>query len=70
MNTTSSLTPAQAVTIFGGIALLIVGVYDVYAGGWIGPDYTVSRVILDSSKKWPLLPFLTGLLVGHLFWPQ
>ena len=62
--------PQKVVTLIAGLSLLIVGVYDVYAAGWLGPDFTVSRVVLEWSRKWPIMPFLAGLVIGHIFWPQ
>lgn len=53
----------QAVT-FGGVAQPItgsVGIYNV-AGS--------SVVILTGAKQHPVLPFLAGVLAGHLYWPQ
>lgn len=53
------------------LLLLVVGVvlYDVVAiwrGGW---DASVSAVVFTLSCKYPIVPFLAGLLCGHLFWP-
>jgi uncharacterized protein YjeT (DUF2065 family) len=54
------------------LALVIVAtgvaVYDVFAT--FTPDRwrTASDVIGEWSIRWPILPFLAGLLTGHLFW--
>lgn len=34
------------------------------------PGGTISEVILTIAKNSPVLPFLAGVLCGHLFWPQ
>jgi len=34
------------------------------------PTETVSAVLLDWSAHWPVLPFLMGMVMGHLLWPQ
>lgn len=48
----------------------LIAVWDLAAliGG--GVPGTISRVILDWSHDWPVVPFLFGVLAGHLFWPQ
>lgn len=56
------------------ISLISLLTYDliVYFKG--GNEATLSKVILDTSKDWPIIPLLIGLLFGllsgHLFWPQ
>lgn len=47
------------------IALLA---YDVYAIKKGGVEASISQVMLNSSKKFPLIPFLFGMLCGHFFW--
>jgi len=49
---------------------ILVGAYDLYAGFFFPPGGTVSEVILDFARKYPIVPFLMGLLCGHLVWPQ
>lgn len=53
------------------LVLLVAGVlaYDLAAllGG--GPDATVSRVVYESARRWPVIPFLAGVVCGHFFWP-
>ena len=29
---------------------------------------TLSRFVWNTSRQWPLLPLLVGLLLGHFFW--
>lgn len=52
------------------IALACAGAWDIYAayrGQGVEP---VSVVIQDWSRRWPILPLLVGVLLGHLFWPS
>ena len=51
---------------------LVVGLifFDFWAVGQGGFEATISRVIYDTAREWPILPFLGGFLCGHLFWPQ
>lgn len=44
--------------------------YDMFVQVRYGYDTTISAVMLDASRRWPLLPFLLGLLIGHIIWPQ
>lgn len=45
--------------------LVVVGLWDMYAHA--SGQETVSAVISDWSKSFPELPFIAGLLGGHLF---
>ena len=54
------------VAFFIGVILL----YDLYALAFLGWDDTISVSTLQLSKKFPVVPFLAGLVCGHLFWPQ
>ena len=33
------------------------------------PNDTISEVVQSAAKKWIFIPFLTGFLMGHWFWP-
>ena len=50
--------------------VLGVGLYDVFAALFLPPDSTVSAIVLDLAKRYPILPLLVGIVLGHLFWPQ
>jgi hypothetical protein len=45
--------------------------YDIYAV--VKGKSTVSWIVFDTSRKWPIVPFLFGFLVGglagHFFFP-
>lgn len=45
-------------------------IYDAVAFLHVGNEATISRVLLGAAHDWPLIPFLFGFLMGHLFWPQ
>lgn len=54
-----------------GIAAAALIIWDAYAAfGTAGAGDTISEVILSAVKAHPILPFLAGVLCGHLFWPQ
>ena len=48
--------------------LAAVWIFDLVVGISATPAHTVSAVILEWSKRWPMLPFAVGCLIGHLFW--
>lgn len=35
-----------------------------------GYKATVSATLLDMGMKFPIIPFLIGVVLGHLFWPN
>jgi hypothetical protein len=55
-----------ALTIGGVIAL--TGMYDYLAWLHWGYEGTLTSVIRDWCRRYPLLPFAGGVLVGHLLW--
>lgn len=56
------------VALFIVVASVGVAVYDIIAAFAPGNWRTVSDVIGEWSFRWPILPFMAGLLTGHLFW--
>lgn len=53
---------------FIGVWLFQLFAYDVVARLVGGNDATVSAVLLDASKLWPIIPLLFGILIGHIWW--
>lgn len=49
-------------------ACTVVMLYDAFATYSGVP--TVSAQMQSWAREWPILPFLFGILAGHLFWPQ
>lgn len=52
------------------IICVVAGAYDVYAMVFLGYEATFSSVLLELAHATPIVPFLFGVLIGHLFWPQ
>lgn len=50
----------------GAIALLTV--YDIWTLLKRGYPTTVSWTLLLISRRYPIIPFAIGVLVGHVFW--
>lgn len=58
----------NSTAIFIFAVLAIVFIYD----GWLlhkGYKNTVSWTLYSSSRKWLIIPFLFGVLAGHLWFP-
>jgi len=49
--------------------LAVIGAWDVCVAYGIAQGRTVSSLTHEWATRFPILPFLTGLLLGHLFWP-
>lgn len=47
-----------------------MGIYDVIAVWRGGGRATISSVVLDTARAYPILAIAFGILIGHLFWPQ
>ena len=63
-------TPTKFTTtwVIGLLAAVLIG-WDVYAA-MSATVPTVSAVSLRVAMQHPVLPFLAGVIAGHLFWPQ
>ena len=59
-------TKTKFVLLASLVSLLAYDLYAVYAHGF---DATVSVVVFTLAKAAPIIPFLAGVVVGHLFWP-
>ena len=62
------ITPQHLLAIVLLTVLVIVGCWDVWASASGKPMDTVSEILCQWSKQFPVLPFGVGLLIGHLFW--
>jgi len=51
-------------------AIVVVWLFDATAAIRGTGNDSVSATILDWSTRWPLIPLLVGVLLGHMFWPQ
>jgi hypothetical protein len=48
------------------IITLLIG-YD-FAVAWLAPDGLITDIVWLWAKQYPLVPFLLGLVTGHLLW--
>lgn len=49
------------------VASILFDAVMYWRGGW---EATISYLALSKSRRYPIIPFALGVLVGHLFWPQ
>ena len=63
------MTRTITVGILVAVVVLLI-VWDVYAYLAGGSQATISRVTLAFAGEHPVVPFLIGVVSGHLFWPQ
>lgn len=56
-------------TIFIIIATSLILGFTAYQGYTKGVEHTISYKMVVWSKKYPLIPFAWGLLMGHFFFP-
>lgn len=52
------------------IIVLVVITWDVIVTYGGKPEASLSQVILEKSTRDPIIPFLIGVIIGHLFWPN
>ena len=52
------------------VAVVILGGWDVVVAANARPGDTISEIVLEASLRRPIIPFVVGVVCGHLFWPQ
>lgn len=55
--------------ILAVVTILLIA-WDVYAATNKERGDTISEVVLAFARRHPVIPFLMGVLMGHLLWPQ
>lgn len=55
--------------IFLLVMVAIMVLYDAIIIGLKGFDGSISVVVFEAAKEWPIVPLLTGIVAGHLFFP-
>ena len=50
------------------LIVLVVGSWDTYLILTGAEDATVSVVLYESARRWPVISFVAGFLCGHVFW--
>lgn len=56
-----------AILVMTAVVLIVWDIYVAVNG--VSGD-TISEVVLSFAQKHPVIPFVFGVVMGHLFWPQ
>lgn len=67
-NEKNTLERRKPTYIVIGVTAALLIAYDIYA--YQTDKRTISQVTLHGSRRLIVIPFLAGVLAGHLFWPQ
>jgi hypothetical protein len=51
------------------VTLAFLLLYDAIAVNLFGYPGTISIVVYEASKNWPIIPFLAGIVCGHFWFP-
>lgn len=61
----------RRVTIILLVAFVVVlAGWDIFAAAEPTAGDTISELVLATARRHPVLPFVVGIICGHLFWPQ
>lgn len=60
---------ATTTRIFLLVLVCALVLYDAIIIPLSGFDASVSVVIYEAAKTWPIVPFLFGVIMGHFFFP-
>lgn len=55
--------------LFTILSVVLILAYDGVAIYMDGTKASISYLIITSSYKFPIIPFLGGFLCGHFWWP-
>ena len=61
------MTPRQRTQYVLAVAICALVSWEIYTLTTAAPDDTISAVIWGVETR--IVPFLAGVLCGHLFWP-
>jgi hypothetical protein len=51
------------------LAAIVIG-WDIFLANNAPDGDTISESVLYVAHRHPALPFILGVIMGHLFWPQ
>ena len=61
----AAVTKALIILVFCSILIWDLAVMSIYNN----VEATISVVLYDLAKQHPMIPFIIGVLCGHVFWP-
>jgi len=54
--------------IFICFIVAMVAIFDIFMMINSGNNVTISSIICEYAANYPIIPFIFGLIAGHLFW--
>lgn len=64
------MTARRITILLLSIAIVVLGGWDIYVAVNDANGDTISEIVLAASVQRPIIPFVLGVICGHLFWPQ
>lgn len=64
------IKPNQIVAVLFVAGTVLCYLYEVWAIGWKDETWTITYVLGEWSRSFPILPLAVGILAGHLFFCQ
>lgn len=65
------LTPTPTTTrVFLACIVAAIICYDLWVLWRVGEEASISRVVYDLARDYPVLAVLFGMMLGHIFWVQ
>ena len=52
------------------VAIIVISLWDITVVLMGRPEATISYVLFQSTKANPIIAFMLGVVIGHLFWPN
>ena len=56
------------IVLFLIVIVAVITAFDIYLAFMGGQEETISLFLWYTAQKWPIIPFIFGVLMGHLFW--
>jgi len=50
------------------VIIFTIALWDIWVMMNNRPSDTVSAILTDWSKRFPMVPLCVGLIIGHIFW--
>jgi hypothetical protein len=64
------MTPRKITILLVLASIVILGGWDIVVAANSQSGDTISEIVLEASLRRPIIPFLAGVVSGHLWWSQ
>lgn len=62
------MNASNILAVFALGSLALAGVWDALAIVTAHPQATVSHIVRDWTRDYPMIAFFAGLIAGHIWW--